>query len=75
MIKMILIAVSIALVKIIEINCHGRLLSPPARSSAWRFDRKFPQYLDDNQMFCGGFDTQWRLNGLFFSKPQTLYYL
>jgi hypothetical protein len=42
------------------ISGHGRLLDPPARSSAWREDPvRFPMYYDDNQMFCGGFFTQW----------------
>lgn len=41
---------------------HGRMLNPPARSSAWREDSRFPTYYDDNQMFCGGFYTQWIVN-------------
>ena len=44
---------------------HARLLVPPARSSAWREDpARFPSYFDDNQMFCGGFSTQWFKNGI-----------
>ena len=42
---------------------HARLLDPPARSSAWRFDARFPIEYNDNQMFCGGFQTQWFKNG------------
>lgn len=54
----------VLIVKIIAINCHGRLLVPPARSSAWREDpNRFPVNYEDNAMFCGGFDTLWRLNG------------
>jgi hypothetical protein len=46
------------------VNCHGRLLVPPARSSAWREDPiRFPIYYDDNQMFCGGAYVQWTENG------------
>jgi len=46
-----------------QINCHGRLLVPPARSSAWREDPvRFPINYEDNEMFCGGFNAQWRLN-------------
>lgn len=61
----------ILLLKIIEINCHGRLLVPPARSSAWREDpKRFPIVYDDAQMFCGGFLTQWGKNSKskFFGK-------
>ena len=44
---------------------HGRLLNPPARTSAWRFDAlKFPTEFNDNQMFCGGFQTQWNKNSI-----------
>lgn len=49
------------------VESHARLLSPIARSSAWRLDpKRFPFYFNDNQMFCGGFDTQWRKNSLKF---------
>ena len=48
-------------------EAHGRLLVPPARSSAWREDpARFPSYFDDAQMFCGGFQTQWGVNGMSF---------
>jgi hypothetical protein len=48
---------------IIEINCQGRLLVPPARSSAWREDPiRFPVNYDDNLMSCGGFDQLWNVN-------------
>lgn len=43
---------------------HGRLLDPPARSSAWRFDKKFPIEYTDNEMFCGGFQVQYIKNGI-----------
>lgn len=46
------------------IDSHGRLLVPPARTSAWREDpARFPSYFDDAQMFCGGFQNQWGANG------------
>lgn len=42
---------------------HGRLLVPPARSSAWREDpNRFPTFYNDNQMFCGGIAIQWLHN-------------
>ncbi len=55
-------------------EAHGRLLVPPARSSAWREDpARFPSYFDDAQMFCGGFQTQWGVNGMrFFSLNETM---
>jgi hypothetical protein len=34
---------------------HGRLISPPGRSSMWRYGYNTPANYDDNQMFCGGF--------------------
>ena len=45
------------------VDAHGRLMVPPARSSAWREDplRFVPDY-GDNQMFCGGIDVQYRIN-------------
>ncbi len=47
-----------------QINCHGRLLEPIARTSAWRkFPATFPAYYDDAQMFCGGVQTLWGQNG------------
>lgn len=50
--------------KFIQVNCHGRLLVPPARSSAWREDPiKFPINYNDNSMFCGGFNALWQING------------
>ena len=38
------------LLKIVEIKGHGRLLDPAARTSAWRFDNRFPAYYDDTAM-------------------------
>jgi hypothetical protein len=40
----------LCLLKVVEINCHGRLLDPAARTSAWRFDNRFPAYYDDTAM-------------------------
>lgn len=60
------------------ISGHGRLLDPPARSSAWREDPvRFPMFYDDNQMFCGGFFTQWtthsRIELTFYNIYPSLY--
>jgi len=55
---------SILLLKILEINAHGRLVDPPARSTAWREKPSlFPAYYNDMEMFCGGKPTQWNQNG------------
>lgn len=52
--------------KINYTNAHGRLLDPPARSTAWREDpSRFPTNYDDNSMFCGGFYTQWSVHSKF----------
>lgn len=64
MLKMIYSIFIIFLVKITLINCHARLLDPPARSSAWRYDSRFPAYYNDNEMFCGGLGIQIQ-NGSF----------
>ena len=51
----LLLKLTILLVKFDYLVAHGRLIVPPARSSAWREDSKrFPVFYDDNQMYCGG---------------------
>ena len=58
-----ILLLSILSCQLILVNCHGRLLVPPARTSAWREDPiKFTVNYDDNEMFCGGFNTQWLVN-------------
>lgn len=45
---------------------HGYLADPPARSSAWLFDNDFSsccQYYNHAEMFCGGVNQQWLING------------
>lgn len=76
MIKISLI-LFIGIIKIIDISCHGRLLNPIARSSAWRVDERFPILYDDHQMYCGGSKVQWTKNdgkcgicGEDYSKPK-----
>ncbi|XP_069134467.1 uncharacterized protein [Argopecten irradians] len=46
-----------------EVRGHGRLLEPPGRASMWRFGYNSPPNYDDNQLFCGGFNRQWKING------------
>lgn len=57
------ICILVVLVVLSEVTAHGRLRDPPARSSAWREDQsRFPVDYNDNQMFCGGFYTQWTVH-------------
>ncbi|GAB6033081.1 hypothetical protein CHUAL_012695 [Chamberlinius hualienensis] len=42
---------------------HGRLLTPPSRSSMWRYGFKTPPNYNDMELFCGGFTRQWNQNG------------
>ncbi|CAF1408670.1 unnamed protein product [Adineta ricciae] len=49
-----------------HVRGHGYLADPPARSSAWLFDKAFDQccrYYNHAQMFCGGTYHQWTVNG------------
>ena len=65
----LLIFVFLAVVQVFEINCHARLMVPPARSSAWREDpTKYPPNYTDNEMSCGGVGIQWNQNGLYLLK-------
>ena len=41
---------------------HGRLISPPSRNSAWRYDFDTPRQDTDNELNCGGFNVQWSTN-------------
>ena len=42
-----------------KVSSHGRLISPPGRSTAWRFGFDTPINYNDNELFCGGFARQW----------------
>ena len=62
--RILLLVTILAGLQISRVESHGRLLVPPARTSAWREDpARFPPNFDDAQMFCGGFQTQWGVNG------------
>ncbi|KAF2895498.1 hypothetical protein ILUMI_10677, partial [Ignelater luminosus] len=41
------------------VSGHGMMLDPPNRSSLWRYDPTAPINYNDNEVFCGGFGTQW----------------
>lgn len=54
----------IAFANVNKTEAHGRLLVPPARSTAWREEpNRFPAYYNDMEMFCGGKTVQWQQNG------------
>ncbi|XP_033749018.1 uncharacterized protein LOC117333706 [Pecten maximus] len=59
----ITLVIYVACVGISEVRGHGRLLEPPGRASMWRFGYNSPPNYDDNQLFCGGFNRQWKING------------
>ena len=46
-----------------EVFSHGRLIEPPARTSAWRFGFGTPANYNDHETNCGGFSRQWSKNG------------
>ncbi|KAL5010516.1 hypothetical protein ScPMuIL_012821 [Solemya velum] len=41
---------------------HGRLVEPPARGTMFRYGFSTPANYGDNQLFCGGFQNQWKKN-------------
>lgn len=41
---------------------HGRLISPPGRSTMWRYGYNTPVNTNDNQLSCGGFGVQYYKN-------------
>ncbi len=48
-----------------HIDGHGYLADPPARSSAWLFDKDFSKccrYYNHLEMSCGGTYQQWAVN-------------
>ncbi|CAG2170078.1 unnamed protein product [Oppiella nova] len=61
--RLILLTIFIALycsVLVDESSGHGYIADPPSRSSAWRFGFPTVPNYDDNQLFCGGLDYQWK---------------
>ncbi|KAH9502323.1 hypothetical protein Btru_073458 [Bulinus truncatus] len=46
-----------------QVAGHGRLLEPPSRASMWRLGFKTLPNYDDNQLFCGGVQIQYEVNG------------
>lgn len=60
---MILSLLFIGLILMREVSSHGRLIDPPSRSSMWRFGFNTEKNFNDHELFCGGFTTQWEING------------
>jgi len=51
----------------VTVNGHGRLVQPAGRATLWRY-QKFARFnpvanYDDTQLFCGGFQHQYEVNG------------
>ncbi|KAH8383103.1 hypothetical protein KR009_006771 [Drosophila setifemur] len=46
-----------------ELEAHGMMLSPPGRSSRWRYDSTAPTNYDDNALYCGGLWKQTENDG------------
>jgi len=63
MIKLSLILLISATALYVYVAGHGTVLDPVSRGSRWRFTSKAKPDYDDTQGWCGGFYTQWTLNG------------
>ncbi|XP_075146463.1 uncharacterized protein LOC142220924 isoform X1 [Haematobia irritans] len=64
--KFFISTITIAVINLILVEYtsgHGMMLSPPGRSSRWRFDSTAPINYNDNENFCGGFGVQYGPNG------------
>lgn len=48
------------------VDGHGRLMDPPARNSMWRFGYPNPVNYNDNELFCGGYASIFKI--LFYRK-------
>ncbi|KAG4081202.1 hypothetical protein HA402_003229 [Bradysia odoriphaga] len=63
MAKFYLLVIVSATVLYAYVTGHGMVLDPVNRASRWRYDTKAKADYDDTQGWCGGFYTQWTLNG------------
>lgn len=55
--KTFIILVILQLIELID--GHGRLMDPPARNSMWRFGFPNPVNYNDNELFCGGYSSEY----------------
>ncbi|XP_076308763.1 uncharacterized protein LOC143224226 [Tachypleus tridentatus] len=58
-----LAVILVMMTKVDQTAAHGRLIDPPSRSSMWRFGFPTKRNFNDNELFCGGYQVQWMLNG------------
>ncbi|XP_034488223.1 uncharacterized protein LOC117792272 [Drosophila innubila] len=61
--KYLLSVVLLLAIGLHQIDAHGMMLSPPSRSSRWRFDSSAPANYGDNELFCGGLSTMTNNGG------------
>lgn len=47
----------------IEVDCHGYLMDPASRVSAWKFGFKTPTNYNHMEMFCGGLSAKIQSGG------------
>ncbi|KAF7993704.1 hypothetical protein HCN44_010299 [Aphidius gifuensis] len=52
----------LAILFIIGVSSHGRLIEPPSRASMWRYGFDTPHDYNDHECYCGGFTKQWVIN-------------
>ncbi|XP_071110324.1 uncharacterized protein [Haliotis cracherodii] len=57
------LVVCICLMALPDAQGHGRLVEPPSRSSMWRYGFDNPTNYNDHELYCGGFQRQWGVNG------------
>ncbi|XP_023932961.1 uncharacterized protein LOC106150787 [Lingula anatina] len=58
----LLVAAIWTVVAVDVVQGNGRLVSPPMRSSAWRFGFPTPRNYDDHALNCGGWHNLWEVN-------------
>ncbi|CAG2226630.1 unnamed protein product [Mytilus edulis] len=58
-----LLQITVLVAFIASVLGHGRLISPPGRSTMWRYGYNTPKNYNDNQLYCGGFNKKWAVNG------------
>jgi len=54
--------ICLVVVLVHEIHGHGMLMSPPGRSTRWRYDSSAPKNYDDNALYCGGYYVHQTVN-------------
>lgn len=55
LLQILLLLLFISFFNISQINSHGMLLDPVARSSRWHYNSSAPINYDDNGLNCGGY--------------------